>query len=375
MVPQYENSPAQALGGAPASPHTVSASRLRKLDSPRSDPRIRRHLETERRRQETAASQREEDERKRAKAREQAQRLALRQSTGDERTRTLAASVPPEARDLLVRIITNILEAPNDEKKRKLRLSNPKLLPIVNSPQSLAMLRNVGFETVSENGEQHLILPLWMLSGPGQRGPLEQAKSALLGSTGPARGVAAAAAATCGSAPGVSTAAGPLPPLGKPAAASSAPATSAAAEPDPLFVCPLSTEVMTDPVITSLGNTYSREAIEAWFAACVADGRTPTDPLSGQELPDTRLIANVAIRGAALGFLEANRRVRPPPAPAAAPPAPAAAPPRAQPPPAARPADPQLRQLCEMGFDEDQAATALANADGELASAIALLCI
>ena len=31
--------------------------------------------------------------------------------------------------------------------------------------------------------------------------------------------------------------------------------------------------------------------------------------------------------------------------------------------------------LCEMGFDEDQAATALANADGDLASAIALLCI
>jgi hypothetical protein len=37
--------------------------------------------------------------------------------------------------------------------------------------------------------------------------------------------------------------------------------------PDPL-ICPISFELMTDPVIAADGNTYQRDAIKQWFEEC-----------------------------------------------------------------------------------------------------------
>ncbi|EOD41598.1 hypothetical protein EMIHUDRAFT_60187, partial [Emiliania huxleyi CCMP1516] len=58
--------------------------------------------------------------------------------------------------------------------------------------------------------------------------------------------------------------------------------------------CPLSFEVMTDPVMNAAGQTYERAAIEKWFAR----GKR-TDPMSGAVLEhtDTRLVPNVLVRG------------------------------------------------------------------------------
>ena len=40
------------------------------------------------------------------------------------------------------------------------------------------------------------------------------------------------------------------------------------------FMCPITQDIMTDPVITSDGHTYEREAIEHWYAiatsACIS---------------------------------------------------------------------------------------------------------
>ena len=59
------------------------------------------------------------------------------------------------------------------------------------------------------------------------------------------------------------------------------------------FSCPLSLEVMKDPVVCADGQTYERSEIEAWFAT----GKT-TSPLTGVELESRALIPNVALRRA-----------------------------------------------------------------------------
>jgi interleukin-1 receptor-associated kinase 4 len=59
------------------------------------------------------------------------------------------------------------------------------------------------------------------------------------------------------------------------------------------FHCPLTMEVMRDPVITADGQTYERAEIEGWFAL----GKR-TSPLTGAELPSTHVTPNIALRAA-----------------------------------------------------------------------------
>ena len=59
------------------------------------------------------------------------------------------------------------------------------------------------------------------------------------------------------------------------------------------FHCPLTMEVMRDPVITADGQTYERAEIESWFAL----GKR-TSPLTGAELPSTHVTPNIALRHA-----------------------------------------------------------------------------
>jgi len=59
------------------------------------------------------------------------------------------------------------------------------------------------------------------------------------------------------------------------------------------FQCPLTMEVMRDPVITADGQTYERAEIERWFAS----GKS-TSPMTGAELLSTTLTPNIALRNA-----------------------------------------------------------------------------
>jgi hypothetical protein len=59
------------------------------------------------------------------------------------------------------------------------------------------------------------------------------------------------------------------------------------------FQCPLTMEVMRDPVITVDGQTYERTEIEKWFAL-----GNRTSPLTGEALPSTNLFPNIALRKA-----------------------------------------------------------------------------
>ena len=64
-------------------------------------------------------------------------------------------------------------------------------------------------------------------------------------------------------------------------------------DPSDDFMCPITCDLMVDPVVASDGHTYERRAIEAWFARC---GERPTSPKSGNALESSVVFPNHLIR-------------------------------------------------------------------------------
>lgn len=64
------------------------------------------------------------------------------------------------------------------------------------------------------------------------------------------------------------------------------------------FICPLTKQVMRDPVTLENGQTFEREAIEKWFKECREAGRRPVCPLTQRELRSTELNPSIALRNA-----------------------------------------------------------------------------
>ncbi|KAJ9673287.1 hypothetical protein PVL29_023091 [Vitis rotundifolia] len=62
------------------------------------------------------------------------------------------------------------------------------------------------------------------------------------------------------------------------------------------FVCPLTKQVMRDPVTLENGQTFEREAIEKWFKECKESGRKLVCPLTLKELRSTDLNPSIALR-------------------------------------------------------------------------------
>ena len=69
------------------------------------------------------------------------------------------------------------------------------------------------------------------------------------------------------------------------------------------FVCPISDDVMRDPVVCADGHTYDRANIEQWFKT----GHN-TSPNTGAVLPHLNLVPNHALRSAIEDFLKFNSR-------------------------------------------------------------------
>mmetsp|Transcript_3799 Transcript_3799/g.9493 ORF Transcript_3799/g.9493 Transcript_3799/m.9493 type:complete len:509 (-) Transcript_3799:566-2092(-) len=72
------------------------------------------------------------------------------------------------------------------------------------------------------------------------------------------------------------------------------------ADVDPLFVCPITQEVMVDPVIAADGQTYDRAAITEWFT------RHDTSPMTMVAVPNKNLIPNHALRSAIMEATSGN---------------------------------------------------------------------
>ncbi|KAL5205187.1 hypothetical protein ABZP36_033396 [Zizania latifolia] len=62
------------------------------------------------------------------------------------------------------------------------------------------------------------------------------------------------------------------------------------------FVCPITTQVMRDPVVLETGHAFEREAIARWFSECVALGRRPRCPITMAEVYSAELKPVMALR-------------------------------------------------------------------------------
>ncbi|XP_068644172.1 U-box domain-containing protein 43-like [Aristolochia californica] len=72
------------------------------------------------------------------------------------------------------------------------------------------------------------------------------------------------------------------------------------------FLCPLTKEVMKDPVVLESFQTYERTAIQYWFDRCIEDGRDPTCPVTGQVLRSLTLKPNIGLAGAIEEWIDRN---------------------------------------------------------------------
>ena len=75
---------------------------------------------------------------------------------------------------------------------------------------------------------------------------------------------------------------------------------SAAADVPDEYICPITSEIMTDPVSTSDGFTYEREAITEWLRT------KDTSPKTGAKLESTMLFPNLSLRSMIRAFNEAG---------------------------------------------------------------------
>ena len=71
-----------------------------------------------------------------------------------------------------------------------------------------------------------------------------------------------------------------------------------------IFLCPITTELMRDPVSTIDGLTYERSAIEQWLQT------SNTSPLTGAVLESPLLIPCVIVRGQIQDLLERHPQLR-----------------------------------------------------------------
>ncbi|KAE8705626.1 selT-like protein-like [Hibiscus syriacus] len=76
------------------------------------------------------------------------------------------------------------------------------------------------------------------------------------------------------------------------------------------FLCPLTKEVMKEPVVLESSQTYERTAIEYWFERCLDDGRDPTCPVTGQVLESLVLKPNICLAGAIEEWVNRNIEIQ-----------------------------------------------------------------
>ena len=71
-------------------------------------------------------------------------------------------------------------------------------------------------------------------------------------------------------------------------------------EPPDQYTCPITCELMDDPVVASDGHTYERRAIEQWFA------KQRTSPKTGAPLETTGVFPNHTVRGEIVEWRETH---------------------------------------------------------------------
>eukprot|EP00357_Protocruzia_adherens_P028825 CAMPEP_0115007046 /NCGR_PEP_ID=MMETSP0216-20121206/20903_1 /TAXON_ID=223996 /ORGANISM="Protocruzia adherens, Strain Boccale" /LENGTH=172 /DNA_ID=CAMNT_0002373827 /DNA_START=38 /DNA_END=556 /DNA_ORIENTATION=+ len=67
------------------------------------------------------------------------------------------------------------------------------------------------------------------------------------------------------------------------------------------FVCPITQQIMRDPVMTPYGHTYEREAIEEWI------NKNHNDPMTQQPLEVSQLSSNYSLRDAIEYYIQQHQ--------------------------------------------------------------------
>ncbi|ONM57094.1 U-box domain-containing protein 24 [Zea mays] len=74
------------------------------------------------------------------------------------------------------------------------------------------------------------------------------------------------------------------------------------------FVCPITMQVMRDPVVIDTGHAFEREAIARWFAECRDLGRGPCCPITMREVRSADLRPVLALRDAIEEWADRQQR-------------------------------------------------------------------
>ena len=69
------------------------------------------------------------------------------------------------------------------------------------------------------------------------------------------------------------------------------------------MICPITTEVMVEPVFTADGHTYERRAIEEWLT------HQKTSPMTGEPLVHTHLTPNHSLNSLCRKYLDGDMDV------------------------------------------------------------------
>lgn len=73
------------------------------------------------------------------------------------------------------------------------------------------------------------------------------------------------------------------------------------------FVCPLTHDMMRDPVVASDGYTYERSAVEGWMT------NNSHSPMTGAKLEDTKLVPIIPLKNAIQEWCNQQAAAVPPP--------------------------------------------------------------
>ena len=69
------------------------------------------------------------------------------------------------------------------------------------------------------------------------------------------------------------------------------------------YLCAISRQIMTEPVIAMDGHSYEKSEIEAWISSCVQKGMPVTSPATNMPMPSNMLIPNLPLRNLVRAFL------------------------------------------------------------------------
>jgi hypothetical protein len=76
------------------------------------------------------------------------------------------------------------------------------------------------------------------------------------------------------------------------------------------FICPLTKQLMQDPVTLESGQTYERSAIKRWFQECLDSGRPTVCPITGEQVHTTSLKPSLALRNTIDEWTGRNEQAR-----------------------------------------------------------------